>query len=202
MGQKKGEFLNLFNRNMIEMGSIISTVRLQARKVPRVLPLNALSSIHPIDEPNAIEKTARRARAARTARSTLDQSPFTLTKELIANHPDLKEFQSVTGFDVVKIAEGEYVTFEGNGRCVALLWAFPEGDDLSDRLNIEVSEFVIDDTDQRNKIVHRIKALQKRMGSKHFATMYPPSLDEDMISEWAKGVKAELRKRMRMSNEP
>jgi len=198
--QKKGELFNLANPNMAEMGSIISTIRLQGHKEFQVLPLSALSSIHPIDEAGAIEKTAGRARAARTARSTLDESPYTLTKELIKNHPDLKPFQSVTGFYVVKLAEGEYVTFEGNGRCVALQWAFPEGDGLRDRLNIEVTEFVIDNVDQRNKIRQRITALQKAMGSNHFAAMYPPSLDPDAVSEWSNGVKAELKKRM--STEP
>jgi len=195
--QKKGEIFGLANKNMVEMASIVSSIRAQARQEVRVLPLGQLSSIHPIDEPGAIEKTAGRARAASAARGVLDQSPYTMTKSMTANYPGLKEFQSITGFYAVKLAEEEYVTFEGNGRCVALLWAFPEGDELRHKLKIEVTEFIIDDDTEKAEIVRRIGALQKAMGSREFSrSMRPPSLDEDAVATWAEGAKEELKELM------
>merc|ERR1719221_256483 len=150
------------------MASIIRRIRSVGRQEDIVVPLSQLSSIHPIDEPGAIVKTAGRARAAQAARGVLDKEPYTMTKAIIASYPGLKDFQSVTGFYAVKLGEDEYVTFEGNGRCVALLWAFPEGDELRERLQIEVTEFVIDDEQQKQSIVERILALQTAMGSREF----------------------------------
>jgi len=195
--QKKGEIFGLANKNMYEMASIVGSIRKQAREEVRVLPLGQLSSIHPIDNPGAIEKTADRARAALAACDVLDRSPYIMTKAMTANYPGLKEFQSVTGFYAVKLAEGEYVTFEGNGRCVALLWAFPEGDELRHKLKIEVTEFIIDDDKEKAEIVRRIRALQKVMGSREFSSsMRPPSLDEDVVATWAEGAKEELNELM------
>ena len=42
-----------------------------------------------------------------------------LSEALIASNESLKDFQSVTGFQVVALPDG-YVTFEGNGRDVHL----------------------------------------------------------------------------------
>merc|ERR1712146_478312 len=97
-------------------------------------------------------------------------SPYTLTRELTTNYPGLKEFQSVTEICVIKLGEEEYVTFDGNGRSVGLLWAFPEGDDLRNRLNVEVLEYVFDDAKKKDEIANRIAALQESMGSKVFMT--------------------------------
>lgn len=195
--QKKGEIFGLANRNMVEMASIVRSIRKQARREVRMLPLSQLSSIHPVDERGAIEKTAGRARAAVAARDVLDHSPYTMTRTIIANYPGLKEFQSISGFYVVKLADEEYVTFEGNGRCVALQWAFPEGDELRHKLKIEVKEFIIDDDENKAEIIRRIRALQKAMGSREFSSsMRPPSLDEDVVAKWAQGAKKELKELM------
>ena len=52
---------------------------------------------------------------------------------LIATEPRLKPFESITGFQVVSLPGGKYVTFEGNGRREALKRAFSDDPDLEVR---------------------------------------------------------------------
>lgn len=199
---KKSEVFGLANSNVMEMGSIISLIhkrvgQKRARRVKKILPLSELVPIHPVDVMNAIRKTGARARAAVAAREILEEHNSTLTQELVKNEPKLKIFQSINVFYVLNLGPQEgYVTFEGNGRSVALRWAFPESDPFRKKLQVEVEDFIFEKESDRLEVLERIKKLRKAMGSKEFDGMHPPALDEEAINAWGAKVPAMIKEKI------
>ena len=119
-----------------------------------------LRPIHPIDRPTANEKCDQRAAAARAARGLLAANGYRLSEALIAANPELQPFASVTGFQVVELADGGLVTFEGNGRREALQRAF--GDE--DGIEVEVRLYRFDDPRTRATIRRRVQRVRRWKG--------------------------------------
>ena len=70
-------FGGLAKKTVVEMGIIIKLIhkrvdQKRAKRVSRLVPLSELVPIHPVDVMNAIQATAKRARAAVAARQLLE----------------------------------------------------------------------------------------------------------------------------------
>jgi len=72
---------------------------------------------------------------------------------------DLGEFESVTGFQVVALADG-YITFEGNGRRESLVRAFG-GKDASIGIQVEVRLFEFKDEATRTAIAQQMERVRR-----------------------------------------
>merc|ERR1711964_758817 len=123
------------------------------------VPLSELRPIHPIDRANAIAQCEERTKAAKRAYSVIHRNKMEISEELIANEPRMECFKSVTGFQVVALRDGTFVTFEGNGRREALQDAFPGKD-----LLVEVKLFYFADSETDDKIVRRVQRVRKAKG--------------------------------------
>ncbi|MCA9568191.1 MAG: hypothetical protein KC656_10125, partial [Myxococcales bacterium] len=124
------------------MGKAIADIRAKKdRVVQRFVDHRDLRAIHPIDRATAEAKCDERAEAARAALPLLRANGMRLSEELIAAHEELAAFRSVTGFQVVELMDGGFVTFEGNGRREALQRAFG----TEEAVLVEVRHYVFDD---------------------------------------------------------
>jgi hypothetical protein len=124
-----------------------------------------LRAFHPIDHAPAIEKCEMRAACARRALPALRANGMKLSNALIMANEDLSVFRSLTGFQVVRMDDGVYVTFEGNGRREALARAFG-GKDAADEtaVQIEVTLFEFDDDRVRSEIVQGLERVRELKG--------------------------------------
>jgi len=141
------------------MAKAIADIRAQHDRVERVfVDHRQLLPIHPIDRQTADDKANERAEAARAARDLLATHDDRLSEALIAAHDELAAFQSVTGFQVVRVPDG-YVTFEGNGRREALRRAFPD-----DPIQVEVRWYRFGDEATAATIARRVDRVRRHKG--------------------------------------
>jgi len=118
-----------------------------------------LLAIHPIDRETANQKCNERAAAALAALPIIKANGMKLSESLIASNQALGEFESVTGFQVVALADG-YITFEGNGRRESLVRAFG-GKDASIGIQVEVRLFVFKDEAIRTAIAQQMERVRR-----------------------------------------
>ena len=118
-----------------------------------------LRAFHPIDHAPAVVKCEKRAACARRALPALAANGMKLSNALIMANDDLSVFRSLTGFQVVQMNDGVYVTFEGNGRREALARAFG-GKDAEKGVLIEVTLFEFDDDEARKECVQGIEKVR------------------------------------------
>ena len=140
------------------MAKAIADIRAKKdRVVNRFVDHRDLRAIHPIDRATADAKCEERAEAARAALPLLRANNMRLSEELIASREELAAFRSVTGFQVVALSDGAFVTFEGNGRREALQRAF--GDD--EPVQVEVRHFVLEDPSVASTIDRRVRRVRR-----------------------------------------
>jgi hypothetical protein len=143
------------------MGKVIADIRSKADRVERVfVDHRQLHPIHPITRDTAEAKCEARAQSARDALPLLEAHGMRLSEDLIAAEDALEPYRSVTGFQVVKMADGlGFVTFEGNGRREGLLRAFPDT-----AVEVEVRRYVFDDPEVRETIRRRVDRVRRWKG--------------------------------------
>lgn len=143
------------------MAKVIADIRATHAQVERrFVDHRHLWPIHPIDRATADAKCNERADAARAAGDLLAAHDDRLSEDLIAAEPALEAFRSVTGFQVVEMAEADrYVTFEGNGRREALLRAFPDR-----AIQVEVRCYRFDDAEHTRTIQRRLERVRRWKG--------------------------------------
>jgi hypothetical protein len=96
-----------------------------------MVPLFSLKQIHAIDRENAIKATEKRVQTLEEVKAVLLQKKE-ITREVLAEH-----LPSVSWIKVVKEPGNSYISYEGNGRLVALQKVFSP----SDGMNVEVEEY-------------------------------------------------------------
>ena len=142
------------------MGKVIADIRALANRVEkRFVDQRRLAPIHPITRDTADKKCDERADAARTALPLLEANGMRLSEVLIAASPVLAPFRSVTGFQVVDMGDGQFITFEGNGRREALQRAFGDRPVL-----VEVRHYVFDDAETLATIRRRVDRVRRWKG--------------------------------------
>jgi len=141
------------------MAKAIADIRAQHTEVERVfVDHRRLLPIHPIDRATADDKASQRAEAARAAWPIIDANDGQLSEALIATHDELAPFASVTGFQVVEVADG-FVTFEGNGRREALARAFTDNG-----VQVEVRLYRFGDEATARTIARRVDRVRRAKG--------------------------------------
>lgn len=142
----------------VMMAKAIADIRANHQRIERVfVDHRELKAIHPIDRATADEKCNQRAQAAKQALPLLRANGMRLSEDLIAAHEELEAFKSVTGFQVIPLAEGGYVTFEGNGRREALARAFGEDEPVY----VEVRRFDFDDPETLATMQRRVERVRR-----------------------------------------
>ena len=143
------------------MAKAIADIRANADEVVQTfVDHRELLAIHPIDRETANDKCNERADAARAALPVLRSNGMRMSEDLIASQDELEAFRSVTGFQVVELVGGGYVTFEGNGRREALQRAF--GDD--EGVQIEVRLYRFEDAHMTDTIDRRVRRVRRWKG--------------------------------------
>lgn len=123
-----------------------------------VVNLSELKAIHNVDRDTAIDKSRRRALAARRSLAAIENNGLVLSEALISSHGDLEPFESITGMQVVSLgSEKGYVTFEGNGRAWALKQAFSR--DVG--IKVEVRLFEFPTSSIHEDIIRRVERVRK-----------------------------------------
>ena len=97
----------------------------------KMVPLFNLKQIHAIDRDNAIQATEKRVEKLLSAKDRLLDKKQ-ITREVLAEY-----LPSVSWIKVVKQDDDSYISYEGNGRLVALQKVFSPADEI----NIEVEEY-------------------------------------------------------------
>lgn len=160
-GAQKVPELGELDVSDLVMGKVIADIRATHSRVENVfVDHRKLQPIHPITREPAQRKCDERAAAARAALPLLQANGMRLSEELIASTPALAPFESVTGFQVVELLDGGYVTFEGNGRCAALRQAFPDDEGVA----VEVRLYVFDEPEMRAAIDRRVRRVRRWKG--------------------------------------
>lgn len=139
------------------MAKAIADIRSKHDRIEqRFVDHRLLRAIHPIDRATADTKCDERAAAARAALPVLEANGMRLSEDLIATNDALAAFRSVTGFQVVELTDGGFVTFEGNGRREALARAF--GDTAP--VHVEVRAYLFDDPTTLATIRRRVERVR------------------------------------------
>lgn len=160
-GAQKVPELGELDVSDLVMGKVIADIRAMHSRVDHVfVDHRELLPIHPITREPAQRKCDERAEAAKAALPLLAANGMRLSEALIAATPGLKPFESVTGFQVVELLDGGYVTFEGNGRCAALRQAFGDGPGVA----VEVRLYVFDEPEIRATIDRRVRRVRRWKG--------------------------------------
>jgi hypothetical protein len=147
--QKLPELTELDMSDLIMAKVIADINRLSTGYESIFVSYKSLKPIHAINRGSANAKCDDRADAARKAISVLQANGMRLSESLIAAEESLKEFQSVTGFQVVQLSGsdgGGYVTFEGNGRRESLKRAFQDNPNIDLFVEVRLFQFVDEET--------------------------------------------------------
>jgi hypothetical protein len=120
----------------------------------RYVPLDEILPIHPIDREEAIATMKERAAVVREHQGAIE-SRGRISREFL--DPFLP---SVSNIKVADLGDGEFVSFEGNGRLAALREALGTNADFP----VEVEQYRFDPAD-RAKLRRRIRKLRRRNGA-------------------------------------
>lgn len=149
-GKQKLPELKELDMSDLIMAKVIADInRLSTGYENIFVSYKSLKPIHAINRGSANSKCDDRADAARKAISVLQANELRLSESLIAVEESLKEFQSVTGFQVVKLSDsdgGGYVTFEGNGRRESLKRALQDYPNLDLLVEVRLFQFADEET--------------------------------------------------------
>lgn len=115
------------------------------------VPLFNLKPLHAIDRENAIKATNDRVSILKNEKVAL------INKQRISKKTLNDYLPSVSGIKVVQESESSYISFEGNGRVVALQQAFKESDSLF--LEVECYSFK-----NQQKILKRVNRVHRLNG--------------------------------------
>lgn len=131
------------------LGKVVIDIHKKKRTSEFVLiPLYSLKQLHAIDRDNAVQATEKRAAILRENREILLEKKK-MTREILN-----KYLKSVSWIKVVKEYEDSYISFEGNGRLVAMLKVFKPEDEMM----VEVEEYIVSNYP---KILRRMNRVRK-----------------------------------------
>ncbi|MGL1933279.1 MAG: hypothetical protein OCC45_16215 [Desulfotalea sp.] len=153
LSRKKSEITDLETKDALLAKTVLDIHRKRTHSAFVVVPLFALKPIHAIDRENAIKATEGRVKILLEAKTVLLQKKD-LTREILAEY-----LPSVSGIKVVKNTESYYISYEGNGRLVAMQKVFSP----SDSINIEVEEYYFRDPVKILKRMLRVRILNGLM---------------------------------------
>ena len=113
------------------------------------MPLFNLKQIHAIDRESAIASTNRRVVILKEVKDKL-LAKKELTRDVLSEH-----LPSVSGIKAVKESEQNYISYEGNGRLVALQTVFKASDDIY----VEIEEYYFKNPSKIIRRMNRVREL-------------------------------------------
>lgn len=128
---KASELGDLDTKDALLAKTVLDIHRKRTHSEFVLVPLFALKQIHAIDRENAIVATEKRMQKLAEVKELLLQKK-NITREILA-----KYLPSVSWIKVVKDYDNTYISYEGNGRLVAMQQVFSEADGI----NVEVEEY-------------------------------------------------------------
>ncbi len=146
---KTSELGDLETKDALLAKTVLSIHRKRAHSEILLVPLFSLKQIHAIDRENAIKATEERVKQLQKVKISLLEKKD-LTQEVLADY-----LPSVSGIKVVKDTENSYISYEGNGRLVAMQKVFSPGDGI----NVEVEEYHFKNPEKILKLMARVRKL-------------------------------------------
>jgi hypothetical protein len=150
----KSSDLRDLDRNDVLLGKVVLDIHRKKREANMAfVPIDQILPIHPIDREEAIETMQKRADAVGQHRKEIE-AEGEISREFL--HQFLP---SVYDIKVVDLGDGQFVSFEGNGRLAAL----KEGLGPDANLPVEVECYRFDDKALR-KLRRRIDKVRRGNG--------------------------------------
>lgn len=145
---KKAPELTSMSRKDFELSKLVMRVHRKKVTCEQVfVPANEIEMIHCIDRESALKQVNIRANKLRLVKKEW------LAAKQITNKMMIKTIPSVSGIKVIHI-DGRYISFEGNGRLMAIQQAFSQD---AIELMVEVYSFEHDATISRR--ISRVQSL-------------------------------------------
>jgi hypothetical protein len=151
---KTSELSDLETKDALLAKTVLSIHRKRTHSEILLVPLFSLKQIHAIDRENAIKATEERVKQLQKVKNSLLEKKD-LTQEVLADY-----LPSVSGIKVVKNKENSYISYEGNGRLVAMQKVFSPADGI----NVEVEEYHFKNPEKILKRMTRIRKLNGLIG--------------------------------------
>lgn len=148
---KSSELGDLDTKDALLAKTVLDIHRKRTHSEFVVVPLFALKQIHAIDRENAIMATEERVKILQKTREVL------LEKKILSREVLEDCLPSVSGVKVVKHSDECYISYEGNGRLVAMQQVFSP----SDCMQVEVEEYYFKNPE---KILRRMARVRKLNG--------------------------------------
>lgn len=148
---KKKELADMDEKDVLLAKAVMDIHRKRSHTSLELVPLFHLHPIHPIDREGAMAAVRERGRILAEHRAELLKEKV-LTSELLIQY-----IPSVSAIKAVRVEDGCYVTFEGNGRLAAMKQVFAPEDEM--KVEIEVYHF----PDSR-KIIRRVERVRRLHG--------------------------------------
>jgi len=148
---KSSELGDLDTKDALLAKTVLDIHRKRTHSEFVMVPLFALKQIHAIDRENAVQATEKRVQKLEEAKNILLQNKE-ITREIITEY-----LPSVSGIKVVKECDGSYISYEGNGRLVAMQKVFSPADGI----NVEVEEYHFKNP---TKILRRMSRVRRLNG--------------------------------------
>ncbi len=146
---KTSELADLETKDALLAKIVLAIHRKRTHSENLLVPLFALKQIHAIDRENAILATEKRIEQLQKVKSHLLEKKD-LTQKILADY-----LPSVSGIKVVKDTENSYISYEGNGRLVALQKVFSPDDGI----NVEVEEYHFKNPEKILRQMTRVRKL-------------------------------------------
>jgi hypothetical protein len=147
---KRGELAHMDHKDAYMAKVVMDIHRKRTGKTLVRVPLAQLEPIHRIDRESALRSARERADALRAHRDTL------LTTKLLDSEALQTIMPSVSQIKVVRDGD-RWLAFEGNGRLYAMREVFaPE-----DGMQVEVEEYLFDDSRSLQRRLRRVRKLNR-----------------------------------------
>jgi hypothetical protein len=147
---KRGELAHMDHKDAYMAKVVMDIHRKRTGKTLVRVPLAQLEPIHRIDRESAMRSARERADALRAHRDTL------LTTKLLDSEALQTIMPSVSQIKVVRDGD-RWLAFEGNGRLYAMREVFaPE-----DGMQVEVEEYLFDDSRSLQRRLRRVRKLNR-----------------------------------------
>jgi hypothetical protein len=148
---KTSELGDLDTKDVLLTKTVLDIHRKRTHSKFVLVPLFSLKQIHAIDRDNALQATEKRAAILQEVKSDLIQKK-NITRDVLSEH-----LPSVSGIKVVKQSNASYISYEGNGRLVAMQKVFSP----TDGIHVEVEEYYFKN---QKKLIRRMQRVRKLNG--------------------------------------
>jgi hypothetical protein len=152
--EKKSEIRDLDKKDALLAKTVLDIHRKRTHSDFVIVPLFSIKQIHAIDRDNAITNTEKRINALQNGKDFLLQKKE-ITRAVLAEY-----LPSVSWIKVVRESDDCFISYEGNGRLVALQKVFTPADGIS----LEVEEYYFKDSHRILRDMNRVRKLNGLRG--------------------------------------